>query len=247
QYCPDETNEKGTKGETMKTIQSSTRLRLTVLACLILISQHAAAQIPQEKQYVLDWLSEPEVVARFGAISDAIWSYAELGLQEYKSSALLTKTLEAEGFRVERGLADMPTCFVASYGSGKPVIGILAEYDALPMISQKPRVPTQQPVVAGAPGHGCGHNLMGTAAVAAAIAVNRPPRRCSSAVPIWYAPDYSRVSTRLSTTTPVQDSTQATGSRAAPCTLSYSHSRARPLTVAATPGADAVPSMRWRS
>ncbi|MHC4626742.1 MAG: amidohydrolase, partial [Planctomycetota bacterium] len=171
QYCPDETNEKGTKGETMKTIQSSTRLRLTVLACLILISQHAAAQIPQEKQYVLDWLSEPEVVARFGAISDAIWSYAELGLQEYKSSALLTKTLEAEGFRVERGLAEMPTCFVASYGSGRPVIGILAEYDALPMISQKARVPTQQPVVAGAPGHGCGHNLMGTAAVAAAIAV----------------------------------------------------------------------------
>ena len=69
-------------------------------------------------------------MARFGAISDAIWSYAELGLQEHKSSALLTRTLEAEGFRVERGLADMPTCFVASYGSGKPVIGILAEYDA---------------------------------------------------------------------------------------------------------------------
>ena len=67
----------------------------------------------------------------------------------------------------------MPTCFVATYGSGKPVIGILGEYDALPMLSQKGRVPKQDPVVAGAPGHGCGHNMMATAAVAAAIAVKR--------------------------------------------------------------------------
>ncbi|MHC4678025.1 MAG: hypothetical protein ACYTEK_04940, partial [Planctomycetota bacterium] len=121
----------------MKTTKLSTRAQLTVLACLILISPHAGAQISQEKQHVLDWLSKPEVIERFGGISDAIWSYAELGLQEYKSSVLLTKTLEEEGFSVERGLADMPTCFVASYGSGKPVVGILAEYDALPMISQK--------------------------------------------------------------------------------------------------------------
>jgi len=135
------------------------------------MSPHAGAQISQEKQHVLDWLSEPEVVERFGVISDAIWSYAELGLQEYKSSALLTRTLEEEGFSVERGLAEMPTCFVASYGSGKPVIGILAEYDALPMISQKGRVPRQQAIIPGAPGHG--HNLMGTAVIAAAIAVKQ--------------------------------------------------------------------------
>ena len=87
QYCPGETNVKGTKGEIVKTTRLPTRVRLTVLACLILISQPAGAQVPQEKQYVLDWLSEPEVAARFGAISDAIWSYAELGLQEYKSSS----------------------------------------------------------------------------------------------------------------------------------------------------------------
>lgn len=157
----------------MKTTKLSTRAQLTVLACLILISPHAGAQISQEKQHVLDWLSKPEVVERFGVISDAIWSYAELGLQEYKSSALLTRTLEEEGFSVERGLADMPTCFVASYGSGKPVVGILAEYDALPMISQKGRAPRQQAIVPGAPGHGCGHNLMGTAVIAAAIAVKQ--------------------------------------------------------------------------
>jgi aminobenzoyl-glutamate utilization protein B len=157
----------------MKMTKLSTRVQLTVLACLILISSHALAQISQEKQYVLDWLSKPEVVEKFGGISDAIWSYAELGLQEYKSSELLTKTLEEEGFSVEVGLAGMPTCFVASYGSGKPVIGILAEYDALPMLSQKARVHKQQAVVPGAPGHGCGHNMMGTAAIAAAIAVKQ--------------------------------------------------------------------------
>jgi len=96
-------------------------------------------------------------------ISDAIWSYAELGLEEYKSSKLLADTLEEAGFKVERGVAGMPTAFVASWshGTGKPVIGFLAEYDALPMLSQKAGSPTQDPVVPGAPGHGCGHNTMG--------------------------------------------------------------------------------------
>ena len=157
----------------MKTRKLSIRAHIIALACLALPSPQAGAGISKEKQHVLDWLSKPEVVERFDGISDAIWSYAELGLQEYKSSALLIETLEDEGFSVERGLAEMPTCFVASYGSGKPVIGILAEYDALPMISQKARVPSQQPVVPGAPGHGCGHNLMGSAGVAAAIAVKQ--------------------------------------------------------------------------
>ncbi len=129
--------------------------------------------ISKEKQHVLDWLSRPEILERFGKISDAIWGFAELGMQEFKSSKLLADTLEEAGFTVERGAAGMPTCFVATYGSGRPVIGILGEYDALPMISQKGRVPVQDPVVEGAPGHGCGHNAMGTAAAAAAIAVKQ--------------------------------------------------------------------------
>ena len=128
-------------------------------------------KIEKEKQAALDWLSRPETVDRFGGISDAIWEYAELGLQEFRSAKLLADTLEEAGFTVERGLAGMPTCFVGTYGSGKPVIGLLGEYDALPMISQKSHVPAQEPVVAGAPGHGCGHNAMATAAVSAAIAV----------------------------------------------------------------------------
>jgi len=133
----------------------------------------SGAKIPKEKRVVLDWLSRPEVLEKYGRISDAIWSYAELGMQEFKSSALLADTLEAAGFTIERGAAGMPTCFVASYGTGKPVIGILGEFDALPMLSQKGRVPRQDPIIAGAPGHGCGHNTMCTAAAAAAVAVKR--------------------------------------------------------------------------
>ena len=101
---------------------------LIAVLFLLIVSQSLNAQ--KQKKYVLDWLSQHEVVEEFGKISDEIWSFAELGLQEFKSSALLINTLEKEGFKVEKGLAGMPTCFVATYGSGKPVIGILAEYDA---------------------------------------------------------------------------------------------------------------------
>ncbi len=149
------------------------RLYKYILISVLFSASLWGQEIPKEKQTALDWLNRPQVVERFGRISDTIWSYAELGLQEFKSSKLLIETLEAEGFSIEKGLAGMPTCFVASYGSGKPVVGILAEYDALPMISQKGRTPRQDPLVNGAPGHGCGHNLMGTAASAAAIAVKK--------------------------------------------------------------------------
>lgn len=100
----------------------------------------------------------------------AIWNWAELGYQETKSSALLQESLRNEGFDVENGLADIPTSFVATYGSGSPVIGILAEFDALPGLSQD-SVPIQKPLVNGGSGHGCGHNLFGTASVSAAIAL----------------------------------------------------------------------------
>ena len=157
------------------------RSKLAVLSLVILLAiglvpgpaagAPAKPKIAKEKQAVLDWLARPETVEKFGRISDSIWKHAELGLQEFTSSKLLADTLEAAGFTVERGLAGMPTCFVATYGSGKPVIGLLGEFDALPMISQKGRVTKKDPVVEGAPGHGCGHNTMCTAAAAAAIAV----------------------------------------------------------------------------
>ncbi|MBX2963441.1 MAG: amidohydrolase [Cyclobacteriaceae bacterium] len=103
-------------------------------------------------------------------ISDKIWAHAEIAFQETQSYALLADYAEAKGFTVERGVAEIPTAFVATYGSGKPVIGILGEFDALPGLSQK-AVPTKDPFEAGKPGHGCGHNLFGTASLGAAIAI----------------------------------------------------------------------------
>ena len=106
----------------------------------------------------------------YGSVARQIWEWAEVGYQEEKSSELLKGELEAAGFSVESGVADMPTAFLASYGSGGPVIGILAEYDALPGISQD-AVPVRSPIIIGGAGHACGHHLFGAGSVAAAIAV----------------------------------------------------------------------------
>ena len=122
----------------------------------------------KEKETALNWVDGNR--SMIVGISDLIWRYAELGLIEYKSSKLLADTLEKHGFRVVRGVADMPTAFTATYGSGKPVIGIMGEYDALPDLSQK-AVPRREPLEEGKPGHGCGHNIHGTSGMAAAIAV----------------------------------------------------------------------------
>jgi len=117
---------------------------------------------------VIDWLEKNR--EEFITISDQIWSYAEIGLLEEKSSNLLAYTLEEAGFKVERGVAFMPTAFIASYGTEKPVIAILGEYDALPGLSQNTE-PIKKPLKEGAPGHGCGHNLLGVAGLAAALAI----------------------------------------------------------------------------
>jgi len=98
----------------------------------------------------------------------SIWEYAEVGYKEYKSSSLLQEVLTKNGFTVEAGVAGIPTAFVATYGSGKPVIGILAEFDALPGISQQ-AVPEKKPDPLRTAGHACGHHLFGVASVAAAI------------------------------------------------------------------------------
>lgn len=106
----------------------------------------------------------------YADVARQIWDWAEVGYQEERSSALLQEQLLDAGFEIETGVAGMPTAFVATYGSGSPVIGILAEFDALPGISQD-AVAERRPVVVGAPGHACGHHLFGTASVAAAISV----------------------------------------------------------------------------
>lgn len=104
------------------------------------------------------------------ALSDSIWTWAETALLENKSSALLAYYAEKNGFKVTRGIAGLPTAFIAEYGSGKPIIGILGEYDALPGLSQKAK-PEPTPLQEGAPGHGCGHNLFGAGSLGAALAI----------------------------------------------------------------------------
>ncbi|MBS1791015.1 MAG: amidohydrolase [Acidobacteria bacterium] len=105
----------------------------------------------------------------FGELSRRIWEFAEVGYKETNSSALLKAELRAAGFQIQENVAEIPTAFVATYGQGKPVIGILGEYDALPGLSQVAFVAEKRPRVAGGPGHGCGHNLFGTASAFAAI------------------------------------------------------------------------------
>ena len=102
-----------------------------------------------------------------------IWEYAELSLMEYKSAELYCKVLEDNGFEVEKGLCNVPTSFCGSYGSGFPVIGILAEYDALSGLSQKAGSAVREEIVKGGTGHGCGHNMLGAGSLAAAFAIKK--------------------------------------------------------------------------
>jgi len=137
------------------------RAILGLAACTLL----AAAQ--DARRAALDAVERH--APRFRQVSRLIWEKPELGWQEHRSAALLREELEKAGFRT-RGFEGMPTAFVAEWGEGRPVIGILGEYDALPGLSQDD-TPERRPRAAGAPGHGCGHNLFGAASALAAVAV----------------------------------------------------------------------------
>lgn len=102
--------------------------------------------------------------------NDTIWGYAEPGMKEHKSAAFYESFFEERGFTVEKGVGEVPTAFVASWGEGKPVIGFLAEYDALPTLSQEASCAVKKPVVEGAYGQGCGHNSLGAASAGAVLA-----------------------------------------------------------------------------
>ena len=120
-----------------------------------------------EKKKVIGRLSKLE--STYSQIANKIWGFAEVGYKEKQSSQLLQETLKQAGFSIESGVAGIPTSFVATFGQGKPVIGIMAEYDALPGMSQA-SIPPKRSIGATA-GHACGHHLFGTASVAAAIAL----------------------------------------------------------------------------
>ena len=105
-----------------------------------------------------------------------IWEHPEIALKETYAADLISKELETVGFSVKRGIAEMPTAFVATWGEGKPIIGILAEYDALPGLSQKVQA-VKEPVTDGSPGHACGHNLFGIGCLGSAIAIKSEMER----------------------------------------------------------------------
>jgi aminobenzoyl-glutamate utilization protein B len=126
--------------------------------------------VQQIKQQVIKEIDSD--YEQYKKIALQIWDYAEVGFKETKSSALLMKTLAENGFAIDSGVAGMPTAFVAQYGTGKPVIGILAEYDALPGLSQE-AIPEKKTIEGKDAGHACGHHLFGTASVAAGIEIKK--------------------------------------------------------------------------
>jgi aminobenzoyl-glutamate utilization protein B len=143
--------------------------KLTLLYVLSMITLSVSAQkLSKNKQAVIASVEKHE--KELIRISDEIWSIAETAFEETQSAEILASYAEKNGFQVDRGVAGMPTAFVATYGSGSPVISVLGEFDALPGLSQKTE-PTKNPLNEGEPGHGCGHNMFGAASLGAAIAI----------------------------------------------------------------------------
>lgn len=120
------------------------------------------------KQVALNWIDNNQ--ERLIALSDRIWRFAELGFLEVQSSKLLADELDTHGFIIEHGIAEIPTAFMATYGTGRPVIGVLGEFDALHGLSQK-AVSHKESIEPGAPGHGCGHNVHGVSGLGAVLAL----------------------------------------------------------------------------
>jgi aminobenzoyl-glutamate utilization protein B len=143
------------------------------LLCLVfnfffLRAQNKPVKIPENKKAVLSSVEKHQ--QELINLSDSVWKFAETALKETQSAKILADYAEKNGFTLRRGVAEMPTAFIAEYGSGKPIIAILGEFDALPGLSQKAQT-TRAARIENAPGHGCGHNMFGAASLGAALAI----------------------------------------------------------------------------
>src|SRR5918999_1709632 len=149
-------------------------LVFSFVALLLLTSAARTAEKPapsKEKDFVFKVVERnSKAIALLG---DNIYYFAELGMQEFETAKLMTQILEDGGFKVQRGISGMPTAFMATYGSGQPVVAIHTEYDTTPGNSQTPGVPEHKPLVEGAPGHAEGHNVNAAVIVGAAFAVEK--------------------------------------------------------------------------
>jgi aminobenzoyl-glutamate utilization protein B len=149
-------------------MKSYSLIIVIVLSCHTCLFAQGNKNVSKEKGAVISNIEARS--SEWNEVSKSIWSYAEMGYLEEKSSALLQSKLEEAGFKIESGVADLPTAFTATYGSGKPVIGILAEFDALPGLAQD-ATPERKPIPDQKAGHACGHHLFGAGSMAAAVAV----------------------------------------------------------------------------
>src|SRR6516162_4332539 len=143
-----------------------------------LIAARSFAATPNAAAMKADVLGDVDAMkTRTQVMVDQIFSYGELGFQEFETSKYLTGVLEKEGFKIERGIAGIPTAWTATWGSGKPVIALGSDLDCIPQASQKPGVAYHDPLIAGAPGHGEGHNSGMPLNILAAIAVKKVMER----------------------------------------------------------------------
>ena len=170
-------------------------------------------------------------------VADEIWDYAELSLQEFRSAKLYCEVLKQEGFRVEEGVCGIATAFAASFGSGRPHIGILAEYDALSGLSQQGGQLVHAERTPGGTGHGCGHNLLGAGALAAAIGVKAwlEQTGCPGTVTLYGCP----ATASGSSSTPRSPGTRRTATRSSPAART-------PASRCSTPSTASPPTRRAR-
>src|SRR5204863_684607 len=150
------------------------------LIASFLILGAAVTALPQSpaQNYKTQVIKDVDAMAKETQVMvDMVFSFGELGFQEVETSKYLTGILEKEGFKVERGIAGIPTAWMASWGSGKPVIALGSDIDCIPQASQKPGVAYHDPIIEGAPGHGEGHNSGMPLNITAALAVKKVMER----------------------------------------------------------------------
>src|SRR5437899_9766113 len=150
--------------------------KLSLSFCLLAACARAQPKVAPEKEAAMkaDLNGQVEAMKKQAQVMvDSVFSFGELGFQEFETSKYLTGILEKEGFKIERGVAGIPTAWVASWGSGKPVISLGSDVDDIPQASQKPAVAWHEAMIEGAPGHGEGHNSGVPLNIVAALAVKK--------------------------------------------------------------------------